>query len=102
MTVRAGQEATMTDAPGNKEPAMNAAAHGRRFRRHQLELADGGRLVIGVDGLIARLDAAGATTQSWTPDDPGWPDQAIRFGLRPQARTVTPQGRRVQGPKSPG
>ncbi len=92
----------MTDEPANKEPAPAAATHGRRYRRHALELADGGRLVLGVDGTIERTDAAGAATQSWATDDPGWPDQAIRFGIRPQPATVTPQGRRVPGPKGPG
>jgi hypothetical protein len=29
------------------------------------------------------------------PDDPEWPDQALRFGLHPQAPTVTPPARRV-------
>ncbi len=92
----------MTDEPGNQEAARPAAPHGRRYRRHAIELADGGRLALDVDGTIRRSDAAGGATQSWTPDDPGWPDQAIRFGLRPQPATVTPQGRRVPGPKGPG
>jgi hypothetical protein len=40
-------------------------------------------------------------THSWLPDDPEWPDQAIRFGLHPQAPTVTPPGRRGRGTKPP-
>jgi len=89
----------MDDLPVRREPPHTPVLRRRRYRRHALELADGGRLVLGVDGTIDRLDAQGSTTHSWKPDDPDWPDQAIRFGLRPQAPTVTPQGRRVQGPK---
>jgi hypothetical protein len=91
----------MNDELVRPEPSRTATPHGRRFRRHELELADGGRLVLGVDGSIDRMDALGSKTHSWTTDDPEWPDQAIRFGLHPQAPTVTPQGRRVQGPKPP-
>jgi hypothetical protein len=89
----------MPDEPGRGEPTP--APRGRRYRRHALELPDGGRLVLGVDGLIERFDTDGATTQSWSTDDPGWPGQAIRFGLRPEATTVTPPGRHVQGTKPP-
>jgi hypothetical protein len=92
----------MNDELAQREPSRTATPHGGRFRPHTLDLADGGRLVLGADGTIERLDALGARTQSWTTDDPGWADQAIRFGLHPQAATVTPQGRRVQGPKPPG
>ena len=77
------------------------APRGRRFRRHELELADGSKLVLGVDGSIDRLDADGVTTQSWAPDDPAWPDQAIRFGLHPQAPTVRPQERGLPGTRPP-
>ncbi len=73
------------------------AARGHRFRHHELELVDGGKLVLGIDGSIDHLDVAGATTESWAPDDPAWPDQAIRFGLRPQAPTVRPHDRGVPG-----
>jgi hypothetical protein len=92
----------MNDGPVPREPSRTSALHGRRYRRHVIELADGGSLVLGVDGSIVRTDAEGATTHTWAPDDPAWADQAIRFGLRPQVPTVTPQGRRVAGPKSPG
>ena len=91
----------MSDEPVRQEPSRAPAQRGRRYKRHELELADGGRLVLGVDGRIDHLDALGSTTGSWLPDDAGWPDQAIRFGLRPQAPTVTPPGRRVQGTKPP-
>ena len=83
------------------EPPRTPAPRGRRFKPHELELADGSRLVLGVDGSIERVDDHGSTTHSWTPDDPGWPDQAIRFGLHPRAPTVTPHGRRVQDTRPP-
>ena len=91
----------MNDQLVQREPSSTPVLRGRRYRRHELELADGGRLVLSVDGTIDRLDAHGSTTHSWTPDDPAWPDQAIRFGLHHQAPTVTPPGRRVQGTKPP-
>lgn len=90
----------MTDEPGGREPTRPPATRGRRFRPHELELTDGGRLILGVDGSIDHIDERGATQHRWQPDDPGWPDQAIRFGLRPQARTATPHGQ-VQGTKPP-
>jgi hypothetical protein len=91
----------MTDEPVRPEPSRTAIPRGRRFRRHELELDDGGRLVLGVDGSIDRIDALGSATHSWAPDDPEWPDQAIRFGLHREAATVTPQGRRVPGTRPP-
>jgi hypothetical protein len=91
----------MNDELAGQEPPSRPVGRGHRYRRHELDLADGGRLVLGVDGTIDRLDPDGSTTQSWGPDDPGWPDQAIRFGLHPQAPTVTPGGRRVQGIRPP-
>jgi hypothetical protein len=72
----------------------------RRIKRRELELADGGRLVLDVDGAIRRLDDHGDTIRTWTPDDPDWPNQAIRFGLHFQAHTVAPHGR-VTGAKPP-
>ena len=92
----------MNDELVRREPSRTRAPQGRRFKRHELELVDGGRLVLGVDGSIDHVDAHGSTTHSWTPDDPEWPDQAIRFGLYPQVPTVAPHGRRVQGTKPPG
>ncbi len=91
----------MNDELTRREPSRTPVPRGGRYRRHELELADGGRLVLGVDGMIERLDAQGSATHSWMPDDPEWPDQAIRFGLHPQAPTVTPQGRRVPGTRPP-
>ncbi len=81
-------------------PQTNAPRSGR-FRPHEIELADGGRLVLHADGSIDRVDDQGATARSWALDDPEWPDQAIRFGLRPQAPTVNPHGGRVPGSRPP-
>ena len=91
----------MNDELAGREPARRHAPRGRRFKRHELGLADGGRLVLDIDGSIDHVDDHGSVTHSWTPDDPEWPDQAIRFGLYPQARTVTPPGRHVRGTKPP-
>ena len=91
----------MNDELVRREPSRTPAPQSRRFKRHELELADGGRLVLSVDGSIDHVDDHGATTNSWTLDDPDWPDMAIRFGLHSQAPTVRPQGRRVRGTKPP-
>lgn len=84
--------------PGPSRPRV--ARHGR-FKRHELDLGDGSRLILGVDGTIDHVDDHGSTVHSWTADDAEWADHAIRFGLHPQAPTVTPQGRRVQPTKPP-
>jgi hypothetical protein len=91
----------MSDEPAHREPSSTPTPRSHRYRAHELQLGDGGRLVLGVDGVIRHLDADGATTQSWAPADPAWPDQAIRFGLRPEAQTVAPQGTRVQPTRPP-
>jgi hypothetical protein len=91
----------MNDELAPREPSPTSVARGRRFRRRELRLADGGRLFLGVDGSINHLDEGGTTVRSWAPDDPEWPDQAIRFGLHPQAPTVRPQERGVPGTKPP-
>ncbi len=90
----------MTEEPGGREPPRTPATRGRRFKPHELKLADGGRLVLSVDGSIDHIDERGSTMHRWQPGDPEWPDQAIRFGLYPQARTVAPHGQ-VQGAKPP-
>ena len=90
----------MTDEPGGRERPPTAATPGRRFKPHELKLADGERLVLSVDGSIERIDERGSVMQRWMVDDPEWPDQAIRFGVFPQARTVAPHGQ-VQGTKPP-
>ncbi len=91
----------MTDQLGGQEPPRTPAIRGRRFKPHGLDLADGGRLVLSADGSIDHIDDHGSRTHRWMPDDPEWPDQAIRFGLHAQAPTVTPPGRHVQGTKPP-
>ena len=73
----------------------------RRYRRRELALPGGGRLVLSTDGSLVRLDGAGAVEHSWAPDDPEWPQQAIRFGLRIQAPTIAPPGRFVGGTRPP-
>jgi hypothetical protein len=89
----------MNDGLVRTTSSGGSAPRGRRYRRHALDLADGGRLVLGVDGVIDQLDAHGAKTHSWRPDDPAWPDHALRFGLHPETPTVAPPGRRIQGTK---
>jgi len=91
----------MTDEPGGREPSRTPATRGRGFKPRGLGLADGSRLVLGKDGSIDHIDVHGSRVHRWMPDDPEWPDQAIRFGLHPQAPTVTPDGRHVQGTNPP-
>lgn len=91
----------MSDVLDKRGAQTHPPTHARRYRRHELRLADGGTLVLGTDGRIERLDADGTAVHAWRPDDPGWPDQAIRFGLRPQAQTVKPRGRRDTGTDQP-
>jgi len=80
-----------------------ADSNGRRprYRRHQLTLPDGGKLRLGVDGTIKRLDADGTTVQAWLPGDPEWAGQAIRFGLRPEPLTVAPHSQRIVDARLP-
>ena len=73
--------------------------HVRRYRRREVALADGARLVLAADGTLTRFDAEGTPEHTWAPDDPEWPRLAIRFGLRSQPRTVTPAGRFVEAAK---
>jgi hypothetical protein len=87
---------------GATGPAIGQHERGRRYRRHELALPDGGRLKLGVDGTIERIDADGSTTRSWPVTDPDWADQAIRFGLRPESPTVTPHAQRFADPRLPG
>jgi hypothetical protein len=82
----------MTDERNGRERSGDHATRGRRFKPHTLELADGSRLILAADGSIDHIDDQGSRMRRWTADDPDWPHQALRFGLRPQAPTVTPQG----------
>ena len=89
----------MTDTSGQPEAKRRPAASGARSRRHQLALADGGKLILDRDGSIRHLDDKGATIETWAPEDPAWAERAIRFGLHPQDPTVAPQGHQVPAPK---
>ncbi len=71
----------------------------RRYRTRRVQLADGDLLVLHADGRIEHRDPTGIVAQSWLPADPGWPQRAIRFGLREAAETVRPAGRNTLGPK---
>lgn len=64
-----------------------------RFKRHELSLGGGGSLVLSPSGSIDQLAADGTTIHSWAPDDEGWTDRALRFGVHPQGVTETPDGR---------
>ena len=88
--------------PGVTGRATGGHKRGRRYLRRELALPDGGRLRLGVDGTIERLDADGSTQRSWPVADPDWANQAIRFGLRPQPPTVTPRGQRIPDLGLPG
>ena len=71
------------------------------YRTRRLALADGETLVLGGDGTIERRDASDEPVERWPVDDPGWPAQALRFGVRPSPTTVPPRGRDVPGTKPP-
>ena len=75
-------------------------AQGRRFRRRELELAEGGKLVLHTDGSIHQLGDQGETKQTWAPGDPEWARHAIRFGLLPQPSTTVPPDARVRAAKT--
>ena len=77
------------------------AGHGRRFKRRELPLPDGGALVLNADRSISLLDAAGTATRTLEPADPEWASHAIRFGLFPQDATVPPTGRFVEEIRPP-
>ncbi len=87
----------MSTDPDPRRSSPTPAAHGRRYKRRELQLADGGRLVLNPDGSIAQLDGEGAEAHAWAPSDPDWASRAIRFGLYPQDATVPPTGRNVTG-----
>jgi hypothetical protein len=89
------------ESPTAAQPSPSTAAHGRRFKHRELDLADGGTLVLKADGSISRVDAAGAPTQTWDPADADWASHAIRFGLFPQDATVAPTGRFIDDRRPP-
>ena len=70
---------------------MTSSTHDRPpFRRREIRHTDGTSLVLRSDGTITALDATGKVEQTWPEEDPGWADQAIRFGVRPRELTVKP------------
>ncbi len=91
----------MSEELGQAQPARTPAARGRRFKRRELELPDGNRLILNADGSIDQVSGDGGTQQSWARDDPDWARHAIRFGLQPQEATLPPHGRYVKGTKPP-
>ena len=91
----------MSDELGRTEPSRTPAARRRRFRRRELELPDGSRLVLNGSGSIDQVAADGEVKQSWAREDPDWARHAIRFGLQPQESTIPPHGRYVRGSRPP-
>jgi outer membrane biosynthesis protein TonB len=92
--------AARSTLPEQTRPAPSG--HGHRFKRREIDLADGEKLVLNADGSIGHVDPAGQTKQTWTSDEPEWARHAIRFGLFPQNLTVRPPGSRDRGVKPPG
>ncbi len=78
------------------------AAHGHGFRRRELAVADGGKLVLDTDGSITQFDAQGAPVAAWATSDPEWPSHAIRFGVSPRPSTATPPDSREKESRLPG
>jgi hypothetical protein len=91
----------MPDKLAPQEPRGDPAPGAHRFKRRELRSADGGILVLTADGTINQVGADGKTTRSWAPDDEEWPYQALRFGVHPQADTVTPDGRQRSDMRPP-
>ena len=91
----------MSTDPKQTTPVPSPAVHGRRFKRRELELADGSTLVLNPDGSISQLHGDGGSVDVWQPADPEWASHAIRFGLFPQDATVAPSGRYVEGTRPP-
>jgi hypothetical protein len=79
-----------------------AGSPGHRFRRRELALAEGGKLILHTDGSISQVTGEGATVTKWVATDPEWPRYAIRFGVLPQPSTTTPPDSRGKRSGSPG
>ena len=84
-----------------RPPRQSSPGHGARFRAKGLPIANGESLLLRGDGTIERRDAAGATVERLTADDPAWAGLAIRFGVRASPATVVPRGRDVPGNRPP-
>ena len=65
----------------------------RGFRRRELVLDDGGRLVLRNDGAIERFGPDGGPDGVWVMNADGWAALAFRFGIRTQDPTAQPDGR---------
>ena len=89
------------DAASPAQPSPGPARHGRRFKQREIDLVEGGKLVLRADGSISQVDATGTSTHAWDPADPEWASHAIRFGLFPQDATVAPSGRFIEGMRPP-
>jgi hypothetical protein len=83
---------TKTAARRTRKSTGNGA---RRYRAHELRLADGGLLRLHADGTIERRAGDGSTVSSSQPGTPEWAALSIRFGLQPEPITVAPQLGRV-------
>jgi hypothetical protein len=79
--------------PGAEDAANSP---GRRYKRRVLDHTDGSRFVLNVDGSIDHVPGDGSAARTWSPNDPQWAQQALRFGLQPQAPTLTPSGRHIE------
>jgi len=66
------------------------SATGHRFKHHEIELPEGGKLVMSQDGQIAEFGSDGTAVRSWPIADPGWAGMAIRFGVQPPSDTAAP------------
>jgi hypothetical protein len=91
----------MPDMRARPAPDGTPAQGAHLFKRRELRSADGGSLVLTGDGTIDHVGADGKTIRSWRPDDDGWPRLALRFGVRPHAETVTPDGRQRSDRRPP-
>ena len=85
-------------APESKR--ARAVSPGHRFKRREIDLVEGGKLVLHTDGSISQVDDQSVTVATWAGDDPEWPRHAIRFGLLSQPRTTVPPDARVRAPKT--
>jgi hypothetical protein len=84
-----------TDEPGS------GPAPRRKFKPRRASLENGETLVLNGDGSIEHRDRDGLPNRRWTPDDPDWSRQAIRFGLYESPSTARPSGRNVPASKPP-
>jgi hypothetical protein len=74
-------------------------AQSHRFRRREVALTEGGKLLLKPDGSISQIDAEGNASATWLRGDPDWARHAIRFGIQPQNETVVPPGLRERAAK---